>query len=93
MRTGGTRAKTRKLFQAYLQDGEKIRRLMTDYEKGEKVLLKADPSEHKGLLFRRFYGMIGVVNDFRGKTGVLVQIIDGDKKKIIMTTRAHLVKL
>ncbi|ELY51723.1 50S ribosomal protein L21e [Natronolimnohabitans innermongolicus] len=64
-------------------------RAIQEYEEGEKVHLKIDPSVHKGRFHPRFDGQTGEVV---GKQGAAfkVQITDGGKEKTLIVTAAHL---
>lgn len=65
---------------------------LKQFNAGEKVVLKAEPSYHKGLFFLRFHGRIAVVNKKRGMC-YEVAIEDGGKRKILVVNPVHLKKL
>ncbi|MFB6169656.1 MAG: 50S ribosomal protein L21e [Haloarculaceae archaeon] len=60
-----------------------------EYEEGEKVHLRIDPSVPDGRFHPRFNGLTGTV---RGKQGraFKVQVIDGGKEKTLIVRPAHL---
>ncbi|RQH03050.1 50S ribosomal protein L21e [Natrarchaeobius oligotrophus] len=64
-------------------------RAIQQYENGEKVHLKIDPSVHKGRFHPRFDGRTGEVVGKQGKA-FKVQIKDGGKEKTLIVTAAHL---
>jgi large subunit ribosomal protein L21e len=64
-------------------------RAVEQYEVGEKVHLKTDPSVPKGRFHPRFDGQTGEVVGQQG-TAYKVQIVDGNKEKTIIVTPAHL---
>ncbi|MFT7615295.1 MAG: large subunit ribosomal protein L21e [Candidatus Woesearchaeota archaeon] len=92
-RTGGARRKTRHKFQVSIREKGKIsiRRYLQSFETGERVLLKAQPSIHKALYFRRFHSLSGIITGKQGSC-YKVAINDQNKKKIVLTHPAHLVK-
>lgn len=92
--TSGRRIKTRSLLKKNVREkGIKTPSyLLQDYKPGDKVVLKYDPSIHKGMPHRRFYGKIGTVTGKRGKAYVL-QVIDGDKTKTLIARPEHLKRL
>lgn len=67
-------------------------RYLPGFKKGEKVVLKASPSEHKGKYHRRFHGFTGEVVRVMGRN-CEVRITDQTKIKIIIANSIHLVKI
>ena len=64
-------------------------RAVEQYEVGEKVHMKIDPSVPKGRFHPRFDGQTGEVVGQQG-TAYKVQITDGNKEKTIIVKPAHL---
>lgn len=64
-------------------------RAIQEYEPGQKVHLKIDPSVPKGRYHPRFDGQTGEVLGKQGKA-FKVAINDGGKEKILIVTAAHL---
>ena len=64
-------------------------RAVEQFEDGEKVHLKIDPSVSKGRFHPRFDGQTGTVIGEQG-SAYKVQINDGGKDKTIIVTAAHL---
>lgn len=64
-------------------------RAIQEYEEGEKVHLKIDPSIHKGRFHPRFDGQTGEVVGKQGDA-FKVQISDRGKEKTLIVTAAHM---
>lgn len=90
-RSRGMRSRTRKKLTRKLRR-KGITRFLKSFEIGEKVVIVPDPSSHKGMPFPRYKGRVGVVTGKRGKA-YLVEILDGNKKKTIISRPEHLKKI
>ncbi len=92
-RTGGNRRKTRNKFKKRPSEKGRIniKKYIQQFNIGDKVMLQADTSIHKGMYFRRFHSKVGVVQNKRGFC-YEVQIKDGHKEKIIIVHPVHLLK-
>lgn len=92
--TSGRRIKTRSLLRKNVREKgiKPPSYLLQDYKPGDKVVLKYDPSIHKGMPHRRFYGKIGTIIGKRGKAYIL-QVVDGDKTKTLIARPEHLKRL
>jgi len=90
----GPRRKSRAALRKRVREKGKLglSRLLTRYEKGEKVVIKIDPAVHKGAPHRRYQGRVGVVLGMRGRA-YLVEIPFRRKSKTIIATPEHLRKL
>ncbi|QQG38562.1 MAG: 50S ribosomal protein L21e [Candidatus Woesearchaeota archaeon] len=90
-RTGGFRRKTRHKLQKNVRDTGKIslRRYLTEFKEGQRVILNAEPAVQKGMYFPRFHGKSGVI---KGKKGNCyeVEIKDGSKIKTVIVHPVHL---
>ena len=64
-------------------------RAIQEFEPGEKVHLKLDPSVHEGRFPPRFGGHTGEILGTQGRA-YRVEINDGGKAKEIVTVAAHL---
>ncbi|WP_226042194.1 50S ribosomal protein L21e [Natrinema sp. DC36] len=64
-------------------------RAIQEYEEGEKVHLKIDPSVSDGRYHPRFDGRTGEVIGKQG-SAFKVQIVDGSKEKTLLVTAAHM---
>jgi len=92
--TSGRRIKTRSLLRKSVREKgiKPPSYLLQDYKPGDKAVLKYDPSVHKGMPHRRFYGKVGTIMGKRGKAYVL-QVVDGDKTKTLIARPEHLKRL
>ncbi|MBO3753892.1 MAG: 50S ribosomal protein L21e [Candidatus Brockarchaeota archaeon] len=92
--TSGRRIKTRSLLRKKVRERgiKPPSYLLQDYRPGDRVILKYDPSVHKGMPHRRFYGKIGTVIGKRGGAYV-IQVVDGDKTKTLIARPEHLKRL
>ena len=93
-RVGGFRRKTRhKLAKSLREKGKlSIRKYLQEFKKGDKVLLKAEPSVHKGIYYPRFHGKTGVIKNKKGNC-YEVAIKDNKKEKILIVHPVHLRRL
>jgi large subunit ribosomal protein L21e len=66
-----------------------IKEIVQTFKVGEKVLLKVNPSFHKGAYHMRFHGLVGDVVGFQGGC-YLVSIHDGGKAKSLIISPVHL---
>ena len=64
-------------------------RAVEEFDDGEKVHLKIDPSVPNGRFHPRFDGQTGTVEGTQGDA-YKVDIVDGGKEKTIIVTAAHL---
>ncbi len=90
-RVGGFRRKTRYKLRQSISDKGKlpVTKFLQEFEMGEKVLLKAEPSYQGGMFFLRFHGKIGEVVGKQGEC-YLIQIKDGKKAKKCLVHPVHL---
>lgn len=66
-----------------------ITKFMRTFKTGDKVVLYPEPSSQKGMPFPRYKGRAGVVRGRRGRS-YLVEIMNGGKKKTIISRPEHL---
>jgi len=87
----GYRRKTRYLLKRKPRERGKLglSRLLREYEVAEKVVIKLDPSVHKGMPHRRFHGRIGVISNKRGRSYV-VHVSQGKAIKEIIVRPEHI---
>jgi len=87
----GYRSRTRKLLTKPIRKRglAPLGKLLYEYKLGEKVVIKIDPSVHKGMPHKRFHGKVGRVIGFRGKA-IIVEVKDFNKTKQIITLKDHL---
>ena len=93
-RIGGNRRKTRFKLQKTNRTRTKVSltKYFQIFDNGQKVLLYAEPSIHKGMYFPRFHGKVGKVS---GKQGACyyVTIKDESKEKKLLVHPVHLRKV
>lgn len=87
----GPRKKTRHLLRKHLRERGlfPVTRLIQRFEIGQKVHVVIDPSVHKGMPHRRFHGRTGTIVGRRGRAWLL-EVPDGDSKKIVIARPQHL---
>jgi large subunit ribosomal protein L21e len=93
-RIGSQRRKSRRrLIQKKKMKGRiPIRDFVNIINKGDKVVLKANPSFQKGLYHMRFHGRAGEVVSLKGSC-CMVRISDGEKLKTLIIHPVHLRKV
>lgn len=93
-RIGGSRRKTRHKLQKPIRSRGKISitKYFQEFDKGDKVLLKAEPAVQKGLYHPRFHSKIGVIKSKKGSCYNL-SIKDGGKAKTLIVHPVHLRKV
>jgi large subunit ribosomal protein L21e len=87
----GYRRKTRRLLKRKSRERGKtgLSKVLREYEPDEKVVIKLDPSVHKGMPHRRFHGKIGVISEKRGRSYV-VNVSQGNTIKEIIIRPEHI---
>ena len=85
----GRRRRTRKLLRLKAKERTPITRYLQEFKIGSKVVITPNPSSHKGMLFKRFFGKTATIIDKRGKS-YIVKIKDGKKEKNIIVRPEHL---
>ncbi len=93
-RSKGGRQKTRKKLRRRASEKGKIfiKKFLQEFQVGDRVVIKPDPSYQKGMPFRRFIGKAGVVIGKRGRA-YEIKIKDGRKEKLIISHPVHLKKV
>ncbi len=90
-RSKGTKQGTRKILRK--DPSERglipINKALQEFEEGEKVKIKIEPSVHKAQPHRRFHGKIGEIEGKQGAAFV-VNVKDGRKTKKVITRAEHL---
>ncbi|MGQ9543766.1 MAG: 50S ribosomal protein L21e [Candidatus Bathyarchaeia archaeon] len=87
----GYRSSTRALLRKKPRQRGKIglSRLLQPYKIGDKVVIKIEPSLHKGMPYKRFHGMVGTIKQKRGRS-YIVSVMSGSKEKQVITRPEHL---
>ncbi len=87
----GYRSKTRRLLSKKPREKGKLRlsKLLHEYQPGNSVTVKIDPSVQKGMPHRRYHGRVGTVVGKRGRS-YIVSVTQGDAVKEIIVRPEHL---
>jgi len=87
----GFRSKTHSLLKKAPRERGKLglSRILYEYKPGDKVVIKIDPSIHKGMPHRRYQGNVGVIVDKKGRA-YIVNVTQGDAMKEIIVRPEHL---
>jgi len=87
----GYRAATRSLFRKKPRQRGKIglSRLLQSYQIGDRVVIKVEPSVHKGMPHKRYHGKVGVVKERRGRS-YMISVSTGNKEKSVIARPEHL---
>jgi len=67
-----------------------LSRILHQYALGEKVVVKIEPSFHKGMPHSRYHGKVGVVAGKRGRA-YIIKVTQGNALKEIIVRPEHLV--
>ena len=86
----GFRRRTRSLLKSAGKKG--LSSLLVEYAPNDKVVVKIDPAQVKGMPHRRFNGLVGTVTEV-GRRAVTVDVPVGDKMKKLIARKEHVVKL
>jgi large subunit ribosomal protein L21e len=87
----GARRRTRSLLKASPQR-RGLGRLLVEYSPKDKVVIKIDPAQVKGMPHRRFNGLVGTVTEV-GRRAVTVEVPVGNKVKTLVARKEHLVRM
>jgi large subunit ribosomal protein L21e len=63
--------------------------ILRDYHQNERVVIKIDPSETKGMPHRRFNGLVGTVEEV-GRRSIKVRVPVGNKIKTVIARKEHI---
>ncbi len=90
-RTGSSRRKAKKKLTKDKRERGKLSltKYFAKFSEGDKVVLKAEPSVHKGTYHTRFHGKQGIVKAKQGRC-YAVSIKDGSKQKTLIVHPVHL---
>jgi len=66
--------------------------LLVEYSPNDKVVIKIDPAQVKGMPHRRFNGLVGTVTEV-GRRAVTVDVNVGNKVKKLVARKEHLVRM
>jgi large subunit ribosomal protein L21e len=87
----GYRSGTRHLLKKEHKERGKIKmsKLLQEYQPGNRVVVRIDPSIQKGMPHRRFHGKTGTVTEKRGRSYV-VTVPQGNAVKEIIVRPEHI---
>lgn len=90
-RSRGLRRKTRQRLRKPPRERgmQPLGRLLREYKAGDKVVIKIDPSVHKGMPHSRYHGKVGDVEERRGRAYV-VKLKEGGKTKTLIVRPEHI---
>ena len=86
----GARRRTRSLLRAPAKKG--LRNLLVEYSPHDRVVIKIDPAQVKGMPHRRFNGLVGTVTEV-GRRAVTVDVKVGNKVKTLVARKEHVVRM
>ena len=86
----GARRRTRALLKSSGKKG--LGSLLVEYSPNDKVVIKIDPAQVKGMPHRRFNGLVGTVTEV-GRRAVTIDVPVGDKVKSLIARKEHVVKM
>ena len=62
--------------------------ILRDYSPNDRVVIKIDPAQVKGMPHRRFNGLVGVVKGV-GRRVLTVEVPVGNKTKTVIARKEH----
>ena len=89
-RSKGYRRRTRALLRKRSSTG--LSHILADYQPQQRVVIKIDSTQVKGMPHRRFNGLVGVVRE-TGRRAVTIDVMVGDKVKTVISRKEHIVPL
>jgi len=87
----GFRSETRSILKRRPRERGKtgLSKILHEYQPGEKVVVKIDPSIHRGMPHRRYHGKVGVVVNKKGRA-YAISVTQGDAVKGLIVRPEHL---
>ncbi len=86
-RSHGYRRRTRSLLRK--RESRGLSHLLAEYSPNQKVVIKIDSTQVKGMPHRRFNGLVGVVRE-SGRRAVTIDVKVGDKVKTVISRKEHI---
>jgi large subunit ribosomal protein L21e len=86
----GYRRRTRSLLRKSGSHG--LSRILREYSPEQKVVIKIDSTQVKGMPHRRFNGLVGTVRE-TGRRAVTIDVNVGDKVKTVIARKEHIAPL
>jgi large subunit ribosomal protein L21e len=87
----GARRRTRSLLKSP-STKKGLSSLLVEYSPNDKVVIKIDPAQVKGMPHRRFNGLVGTITEV-GRRAVTVDVNVGDKVKTLVARKEHVVRM
>ena len=87
-RSKGYRRRTRSLLKKGGSGG--LSRILREYTPNQRVVIKIDSTQVKGMPHRRFNGLVGVVKE-TGRRAVTIDVNVGGKVKTVISRKEHIV--
>ncbi len=87
VKSHGARRRTREKFRGPAK--LTVNKLVQDFSEGRRVAIVISSNSQKGMPFKRFHGLTGVVVEKRGRAFV-VEIKDGNATKKVIARPEHL---
>jgi len=84
------RRRTRSLLRSSAKKG--LSSLLVDYSANDKVVIKIDPAQVKGMPHRRFNGLVGTVTEV-GRRALTIDVNVGNKVKRLVARKEHVVRM
>lgn len=66
--------------------------ILREYSPNDKVVIKIDPAQVKGMPHRRFNGLVGIVKEV-GRRVLTIEVPVGEKAKTVIARKEHVVPL
>jgi len=85
-RSHGYRRRTRSLLTSKGVRG--LSSILREYSLNDRVVIKIDPAQVKGMPHRRFNGLVGVVTDV-GRRVLTIEVPVGEKMKVVIARKEH----
>jgi len=85
-RSHGYRRRTRSLLRSKGVRG--LSSILREYSLNDRVVIKIDPAQVKGMPHRRFNGLVGVVKDV-GTRVLTIEVPVGEKMKVVIARKEH----
>ena len=85
-RSHGYRRRTRSLLRSKGVRG--LSSILREYSLNDRVVIKIDPAQVKGMPHRRFNGLVGVVTDV-GRRVLTIEVPVGEKMKVVIARKEH----
>lgn len=89
-RSHGYRRRTRSLLTRKEVRG--LSSILREYSPNDRVVIKIDPAQVKGMPHRRFNGLVGVVKEVDRRV-LTIEVPVGEKAKTVIARKEHVVPL